>query len=88
MLNRRQSEHAPSHTHRVQPHGHKQGRDSHTRRGTPLPPPQRIANHIRPIEQGAKLLLLLGRDIMRVHKVRKQHNGPHNAPYAQRLDLG
>ncbi|XP_075431592.1 uncharacterized protein LOC142468854 [Ascaphus truei] len=47
-----------------------------------------IANHIRPVEQDAKILLLLGRDIMRVHKVRKQHNGPHNAPYAQRLDLG
>ncbi|MEE6488845.1 hypothetical protein FKM82_015408 [Ascaphus truei] len=47
-----------------------------------------IANHIQPVDQGAKILLLLGRDIMRVHKVRKQHNGHHNVPYAQRLDLG
>ncbi|XP_057694147.1 uncharacterized protein LOC130917078 [Corythoichthys intestinalis] len=29
-----------------------------------------------------------GRDILRVHKVREQINGPDNAPYAQRLDLG
>ncbi|XP_075431502.1 uncharacterized protein LOC142468808 [Ascaphus truei] len=47
-----------------------------------------IANYIPPVEQGAKILLLLGRDILRVHKVRKQRNGPHNAPYTQRLDLG
>ena len=33
-------------------------------------------------------MLLLGRDIIRVHKVRRQVNGPHNAPYAQKLDLG
>lgn len=33
-------------------------------------------------------MLLLGRDIIRVHKVRKQVNGPHNLPYAQKLDLG
>ncbi|XP_055061241.2 uncharacterized protein [Misgurnus anguillicaudatus] len=26
--------------------------------------------------------------IIRVHKVRKQVNGPHNLPYAQKLDLG
>ncbi|XP_075464938.1 uncharacterized protein LOC142499455 isoform X1 [Ascaphus truei] len=30
-------------------------------------------------------MLLLGRDIMRAHKI---HNGDHNAPSAQRLDLG
>ncbi len=33
-------------------------------------------------------MLLLGRDIIRVHKVHKQVNGPHNLPYAQKLDLG
>ncbi|KAK3507778.1 hypothetical protein QTP70_000334 [Hemibagrus guttatus] len=36
----------------------------------------------------AQILLLLGRDILQVHKVREQRNGPNNAPYAQRLDLG
>lgn len=34
------------------------------------------------------ILLLLGRDIIRAHKVRSQVNGPHDAPYAQCLDLG
>ncbi len=34
------------------------------------------------------ILLLLGRDILSVHKVREQYNGPGNTPYAQRLDLG
>lgn len=33
-------------------------------------------------------MLLLSRDLIRVHKVRKQINGPHDSPYAQRLDLG
>ncbi len=35
-----------------------------------------------------EILILLGRDILRVHKVRQQVNGPHNSPFAQRLDLG
>lgn len=47
-----------------------------------------IAHKIPTIDNGADILLLLGRDIMRVHKVRSQINGPHDAPYAQRLDLG
>lgn len=49
---------------------------------------QPVANKIQPVDQDAPILLLLGRDILRVHKVREQINGPHNAPYAQRLDLG
>ncbi|KAK0155063.1 hypothetical protein N1851_002628 [Merluccius polli] len=49
---------------------------------------QPVANKIHPVERDAPILLLLGRDILRVHKVCKQINGPHNAPYAQRLDLG
>lgn len=49
---------------------------------------QRVADKIKPIDPDAAILLLLGRDIIRVHKVREQINGPHNAPYAQRLDLG
>lgn len=32
-------------------------------------------------------MLLLSRDIIRVHKVWKL-NGPHDVPYAQKLDLG
>nr|XP_054596974.1 uncharacterized protein LOC129163443 [Nothobranchius furzeri] len=49
---------------------------------------ERIAHKIPPIDDNAQILLLLGRDILQVHKVRSQINGPHNAPYAQRLDLG
>lgn len=46
-----------------------------------------IANKIQPVDHHAPILLLLGRDIIRAHKV-QQINGPNNAPYAQRLDLG
>ncbi|XP_061432402.1 uncharacterized protein LOC133358195 isoform X1 [Lethenteron reissneri] len=47
-----------------------------------------IAKFIPPLDHAAQILLLLGRDMLRVHKVRDQRNGPHDAPYAQRLDLG
>ncbi|XP_067282638.1 uncharacterized protein [Pseudorasbora parva] len=47
-----------------------------------------IVDKIPPIDPNAEILLLLGRDIIRAHKVRKQLNGPHDAPYAQKLDLG
>ncbi len=47
-----------------------------------------IAKHIPELDPEAEILLLLGRDVLRVHKVRQQVNGPHNAPFAQRLDLG
>ncbi|CAN2390054.1 zinc finger [Pristimantis euphronides] len=47
-----------------------------------------IAHLIPALDPQAKLVLLLGRDIIRIHKVRKQINGPHNSPYAQKLDLG
>ncbi|XP_058881751.1 uncharacterized protein LOC131737334 [Acipenser ruthenus] len=47
-----------------------------------------IAHLIPALDPNAQILLLLGRDILQVHKVREQRNGPHNAPYAQRLDLG
>lgn len=40
------------------------------------------------MDPNAPILLLLGWDILRVHKVHEQINGPHNAPFAQRLDLG
>ena len=47
-----------------------------------------IAHLIPELDPDAPILLLLGRDIIRVHKVRKQVNGPHDLPYAQKLDLG
>lgn len=47
-----------------------------------------IAKHIPELDPDAEILLLLGRDVIRAHKVRQQVNGPHNAPFAQRLDLG
>ncbi|XP_055367455.1 uncharacterized protein LOC114862962 [Betta splendens] len=47
-----------------------------------------IAKHVPDLDPDAKILLLLGRDVIRAHKVREQINGPHNAPFAQRLDLG
>lgn len=47
-----------------------------------------IAKHIPDVDPEAEILLLLGRDVLRVHKVSEQISGPHNAPFAQRLDLG
>lgn len=47
-----------------------------------------VAHLIPEIDPQAQIMLLLGRDILRVHKVRKQVNGSHNLPYAQKLDLG
>lgn len=47
-----------------------------------------VANQIPAVDPNAPILLLLGRDILRLHKVREQINGPNDAPYAQRLDLG
>lgn len=61
----------------------------------PTPDVARWHTHLKPIahcipslDPEARILLLLGRDILQVHKVREQRNGPSNAPYAQRLDLG
>lgn len=47
-----------------------------------------VAAHIPELDPNAQILLLLGRNILRVHKVRQQINGPGNTPFAQRLDLG
>ena len=47
-----------------------------------------IAHEIPALDSSADILLLLGRDIVQVHKVRHQFNGPHNAPFAQKHDLG
>lgn len=49
---------------------------------------QPVADKIPPLDDSAPILLLLGRDILSLHKVREQRNGPHNSPYAQCLDLG
>lgn len=45
-----------------------------------------VAGKILPVDKDVPILLLLGRDILRLHKVREQINGPHNAPYAQQLE--
>lgn len=45
-----------------------------------------VADKIQPVDDNAPILLLIGRDMVRVHKVREQINGPHDALYAQRLD--
>ncbi|XDV17737.1 hypothetical protein PO909_023556 [Leuciscus waleckii] len=47
-----------------------------------------LASEIPPLDSSAQILLLLGRDILSIHKIRKQINGPDNAPFAQKLDLG
>lgn len=47
-----------------------------------------LAPHIPKLDPDAKMAILLGRDIVRVHKVRQQVNGPYDALFAQRLDLG
>jgi len=47
-----------------------------------------IANKIPELCQEAEILLLLGRDAPLLHKIHESRNGPENAPWAQRLDLG
>lgn len=47
-----------------------------------------VAAHIPELDPNAEILILLGRDMVRIHKVRQQVSGPPNAPFAQKLDLG
>lgn len=47
-----------------------------------------FAKEIPVLDNDAQILLLLGHDILRAHKVRQQINGPCDTPFAQRLDLG
>ncbi|XP_042611086.1 uncharacterized protein LOC109074690 [Cyprinus carpio] len=47
-----------------------------------------MVDQIPALDDAADILLLLGRDILQVHKVRRQFNGPDNAPFAQKHDLG
>lgn len=49
---------------------------------------KRVAPYIPKLDPDAQMMILLGRDIIRVHKVREQVNRPHNVPFAQCLDLG
>ncbi|XP_033119843.1 uncharacterized protein LOC117119135 [Anneissia japonica] len=49
---------------------------------------QSLADQIPPLDPDADILILLGRDLPQVHKIREVRNGPNNAPWAQRLDLG
>ncbi|PFX13533.1 hypothetical protein AWC38_SpisGene22377 [Stylophora pistillata] len=53
-----------------------------------LPHLQPIADEIPELCLGAEILLLLGRDAALLHKIHESRNGPKNAPWAQRLDLG
>lgn len=47
-----------------------------------------MADQIPALDEAADILLLLGRDILQVHKVHPQYNGPDNAPFAQKHNLG
>ena len=47
-----------------------------------------IADQIPEFQSDAEILLLVGRDVPPVHKVRESRNGKGNSPWAQRLDLG
>ena len=47
-----------------------------------------IAHEIPPVNETAKIHLLLGRDAPELLKVREFKNGPKGAPWAQRLALG
>ncbi|KAI4873747.1 hypothetical protein NFI96_000048 [Prochilodus magdalenae] len=49
---------------------------------------EHLVDKIPAVDPDASILLLLGRDLIQVHKVREQYNGPHSSPFAQRLDLG
>ncbi|XP_019723167.1 uncharacterized protein LOC109514483 [Hippocampus comes] len=47
-----------------------------------------LAGKIHPLDTNAEIMLLLGSDIVQVHKVLECINGPVNAPFAQKLALG
>ncbi|PFX28554.1 hypothetical protein AWC38_SpisGene6700 [Stylophora pistillata] len=49
---------------------------------------QPIADEIPELCPGAEILLLIRRDTPPLHKIHESRNGPKNAPWAQRLDLG
>ena len=45
-----------------------------------------LANEIPAMDMNAEILVLLGRDILRVHKVHKQCNGPDGPDSQKRYD--
>ena len=47
-----------------------------------------IANKIPELDADAEVLMLIGRDVPPLHKIYESKNGPRNAPWGQRLDLG
>ncbi|XP_073668774.1 uncharacterized protein [Paramisgurnus dabryanus] len=47
-----------------------------------------IAAQIPEVDSEVPIMMLLGRDLIEVHKVRRYINGPPEAPYALKLDLG
>ena len=47
-----------------------------------------IAEKIPELDPEAEILLLVGRDAPPLHKIHESLNGPRNAPWAQRLNLG
>ena len=47
-----------------------------------------IADKIHEVRPESEILLLIGRDVPPLHKIRESRNGGGNAPWAQRLDLG
>ena len=44
--------------------------------------------YLPPLDDKAKIQLLIGRDVPDVHIIQDQHTGPSNTPFAQRLSLG
>lgn len=49
---------------------------------------KQVTNKIPALGPSATILILRGQDIPQAHKVQEHSNGPHDAPYTQRLDLG
>lgn len=47
-----------------------------------------ITEKIPELDPEAEILLLVRRDALPLHKIHESRNGPRNAPWAQRLDLG
>ena len=47
-----------------------------------------IANKIPPLNEGADIHLLIGRDALELLKVHQFINGPKVAPWVQKLSLG
>ncbi|XP_026042220.1 uncharacterized protein LOC113033090 [Astatotilapia calliptera] len=61
----------------------------------PSPSAALLHDHLKPVahlipefEPDVPIMLLLGRDVIRLHNVHKYINGPPDAPYAQKLELG